>query len=137
MLASLLVGDVARAVGIAVRDEDTFAVYVDHRRVFEQDHSRFGGEPVAEQEVAVTVHDMHCAALCSLAERVANGHRGGVIVVVAHPDLDEVAQDVECVDVVAQGRQEPLPPGQDVRASGVDVQIRYEQRWHRRCRRVL
>ena len=78
--------------------------------VFEQGHSRLGGEPVAEKEVAVAVHDMHGAALRSPAERVANGHCGGVIVVVAHPDLDEVAQDVKRVDVVAQGRQEPLPP---------------------------
>ena len=132
LLASVLVGDVARAVRVPVRDEDTFAVHVDHRRVFEQGHPCFGSEPLAEQEVAVAVHDVRGEAPSGLGERVANRHRRGLVVVVADPNLDQVAQDVERVYVVAHRCQELLQSGEDVRTGGVDVQVRDEKRGHGR-----
>jgi len=91
-----LVAHVVCAEHIAVQQQHTLAVYLGDRAVLDQRRAGFPAEPLANQEITVAVHDETGdpgvrQGAQRLHDRVARGCR----IVVAEPDLEQVAQDVE------------------------------------------
>src|SRR5688500_13680668 len=103
---------IVRAKRVAVRDEHAFAIELDDYRVRDQPRAGLVAELAAEQEVAVAVdHEAGDAALGQLADRTDDLRLLRVRVVVADPDFEEIAEDVERVGaghVLAEESEELL-----------------------------
>ena len=129
--AQALVGAVIGAQGVAVHHQHPLAVQRDDERVGQKPRAGHGAETRPQQEVAVAVH--HEAGYAAVGERLERPHRRdllGVRCVVAHPGLEQVAQDVEGLRPGGLALQEIHEPPGDVRSRRVHVQVRDEERLH-------
>ena len=90
---------VARVVGteqVAVREQDGLAEESDALVVAEQASARQRAEPLAQQEVAVAVHQRAGdARVRQPSQRGDDRRETRIVVVVADPGLEQVAEDVE------------------------------------------
>jgi glutamyl-tRNA synthetase len=129
--AQPLIGDIARAQQVAVRNQHTLAIEVDDCRVRQQHAAGRGGETVTEQEVAVAVHDEDRHALRSeLADGVENQFAVRVQVIVADPRLEQIAQDVERISPAGSVAQKLRKLQSGCRPGRIEVQVRYKQGRH-------
>ena len=91
-----LIAVVVGAQHIAVHQQDALAIELDGRAVLEQPAAGVATEALAEQEVAVAVHDE--AGHTSRGEIAQRSHDFAlcrVRVIVTDPGFEQVAQDVE------------------------------------------
>jgi hypothetical protein len=132
--AELLVRQVARAPGVAVRQQRRGARNLDHDRIREQLASGRSGKVLPKQGIAVAVHQQQ-----PLATRSCRCERGDDDPrvrqsVVANPELEEIAEDHELAmarRILAHEAQEALDRS---RPRGVEVQIGNEDRIRQRRR---
>ena len=63
MRAKFLILDIVRAQRVAVHQQDAFAVEIDDGGIVEQGHSRALRVVLAEQEIAIAVHEINRHAM--------------------------------------------------------------------------
>jgi hypothetical protein len=97
--APFLVGRVLGAQRVPVHQQRPGAEQVHHRRVGQQSRPGSVAECLSQQEVAIAVHHVHgCSVARSVQQESGDDRVQGVReVVVPDPELEEVAEDVECV----------------------------------------
>ena len=82
-----------------MHQQHTLAVQLDHARVGQQCHAGLGREGLADQEVAIAVHEEdRGAALGDALERSAHAVGEVVAIVIADPDLEDVTQQEQTLD---------------------------------------
>src|SRR5690606_30960847 len=116
------------------------------RRIGQQGHSRATRIRIAEQEIAVAVHEENRdAGSVQCGQRVGDARRNRVRRVVSDPRLEQVAEDVQRTCMARLAMQEVDEPFDDVRPTCIQVQDGDEQRahasdrlmpWLRSCRRT-
>ncbi len=90
------VGLVSGAQAVPVHQQYRLAVQVDHARVGQQRASGLAAERLANEEVAIAVHQVDArTAVGHLAQGLGDGALEGVHAVVADPGFEEVAEDVQ------------------------------------------
>jgi hypothetical protein len=101
---------IIRAESVAMSDEHSLAIQLDHDRVGNEAGPRLVAELPAEQEIPVAVDNKAGnAAVRELAQRADDAGFLRVGIVVAHPDFEEIPEDVErfgAGDVRAQEGEE-------------------------------
>src|SRR6185503_11568987 len=122
---------VVRAEQVAVRQQSALAAERHALVVAEQARARCLAEPLAQQEVAVTVHERaRDARAGELSECGDDRLQARIVVVVADPRLEQVAQDVQ----VARGARGPFheldEPARRLRVPRSQVQVGDEERGH-------
>src|SRR5262249_6542213 len=124
-----LVGGIARAKRVAVQEESRGAVEVDLRRIGDELHSGGAREAFGHEEIAVAMHEAHRDTRGALPQclRGAGGERKPQAVV-AHPVLEEVAEDEERVGVRCGRGEQALELLDDRGTRIVEVQVRDEER---------
>jgi len=125
--AQPLVVAVVGAEHVAVHQQHPLAVKLDDGAVVDQRAARVAAEALAEHEIAIAVHDE--AGHTGLRERTQRGRDvalGRVRVVVADPDLEEVAQDVQGLRLARLVLQEGEKLGRDGGPGGIEMQVRDE-----------
>ncbi len=93
--AEFLVGHVRQAQRIAMAQEPAATGEDQHRGILQHGDARRLGEPRSHQEVAVAVHEVEGLAGCGAAQQrtACSLEAAGLLDrVVAHPDLEQVAQ---------------------------------------------
>jgi len=126
--AQQLIGAIGGAQGIAMRDQHRLAVQLDDARVGDQARAGALREAILVQEVPIAMH--HIArhpAPAQLRERAADAVAVRLVVVVAHPGLEQVPENVERLGAgSARGKKiDELRAGR--RLAGIQVQIGDEQ----------
>ncbi len=130
--AKPLVRDVERAPGVAVRQQRGRAGDFHDDRVGEQCAAGGGREGVAEQGIAVAVHQQQAPAVGRVrGQCIDDGSRGGRGVV-ADPELEEVAEDDEFAMPRRVVGEEPQEARDRARPFRGEVQVRDEERVHER-----
>ncbi len=135
----LLVGDVTRAPGVAVRKQCPLAGDLDDDRVREQSSAGRQCEVMPEQRVAIAMHQQQSLPARGRACQRRNDRLHRRQRVVADPELEKVTEDHEFAvarRVFAHEAQEALR-GARPRARQVEVgdEYRIRQRCNRRCDR--
>ncbi len=122
--AQLHVADVAGAKTVAVHQQHRLTVKLHDARVLQQRAAGLFTEGLAEQEVAIAVHQKNGrAAVAQLAQGLADGTLEGRHGIVANPRLEEVAQNVQRTRRAgASGEQTQKRPG-NVRALLFQMQV--------------
>ena len=93
----LLIVHIISAEGIAMAQQDVLTVEPDDNRVSKNRYAGFVGEDLANHEVAIAVHETHGHTgidqftQCGLHLAVI-----GIGVIIAEPDIKQIAQYVEC-----------------------------------------
>ncbi len=126
LLAKLHVFGVRQAQRVAMREQPALAGKAQHGRVGQQRGAAGPQEALADQEVAVAVHEEHCepAGGCLQHTCAIGGEARLEGRVVADPDLEQVAQDE---DGVGRRLAHVAPPGiEGSRLGGLQVQVRDE-----------
>ena len=118
---------VVRVIGthrIAVAQEYIPAIEIDDLRVAKQRYSGFGGEFLADHEVAVTMHKVHRnigvdqIPQCTLHIGVV-----GVWVVITEPHIEQVAQNIERLRFERFVAEEVEKLLADLRLSKLEMQV--------------
>src|SRR5690606_118284 len=124
------VGQVAGAQAVAVHQQHAFTAQGGDAGIREQGAARLPAEAPADEEVAVAVHEVDAGA--GLAQ-LAQGARDSVLerahAVIADPDLEEVAQDIQRFGLHRAFAQETQKRPGDVRAFLFKMQIG-DQQYH-------
>src|SRR6185437_359564 len=124
-----LVAQVVRAERVSVEEERAGAVEVDHRGIGDELRPRLAREALRGEEVAVPVHEAHGNRLGDGVDASRDAAREGEReAVVAHPVLEEVAEDVERIGARRDLGEEALELGDDGRPRRIEVQVRDEER---------
>src|SRR5574340_1352634 len=93
-----LVGRIVGTQGVAVHQQRRHTIQVDASGVGEQRHARFFHVARGQHEIPVSVHEIHRrTGIGQRLEMVRGIVRNLLVVVVADPGLEQVAQDVERV----------------------------------------
>ncbi len=129
--AVALVADVVGAQLVAVREQRRRAGEVDDRMLVEQRSAGRAREMRAEQEIAVAADEEHrYAGIGHLADAGRDIGTGLGGVVIAHPGLEQVAEDVQRVRAPRFPVDETTEQLGDRRAFAVQVEIGDEERGH-------
>ena len=89
---------VVGAQRIAVAEQHGLAMQFEPRRVVEQPATAVFGEALADQEIAVAVHEVNRYAGIAEGTQLPRDHfRKIIVVVIADPRLEQVAEQVQCV----------------------------------------
>jgi hypothetical protein len=137
-----LIVDVVRAEGVAMQEQGGRTVQVDDLRLGQESQAAALGEGLADEEVAIAVHEGHRhAGIAHRAQALCDGRERGaeariVEHVVADPVLEQVAEDVERLRLRRLLGQESQEEGDDLRTAGVQVQIGDEERLAHATRRA-
>ncbi len=124
-----LVLHVVGAERVAVHEQRSGAVEVDLDGIIDQRRAGLARKPLRGEEVAVAVHEGNGHALRGGVQPLGDAAgKGKGEPVVAHPVLEEVAQDVERLGVRRHVGEETLELRDDRRARGVEVEVRDEER---------
>lgn len=108
------------------------AVQVDNARVGQQRASGLAAERLANEEVAIAVHQVDARTVVGhLAQGLGDGALEGVHAVVADPGFEEVAEDVQGLGPTGALIEERQKRPGDVRAFRFEMQVRDEQDAHR------
>ncbi len=127
--AQAQVARVVRAQEIAMREQHFASMELDLLEVAEQSAARGGAKLVAEQEIAVAVHDgARHAGRSQARERVEDRSQIGVVVVVADPCLEQIAEDVYAVGRHGLGSDEVDELARRRGPAGIEMQVGDEQR---------
>ncbi|MNS98579.1 hypothetical protein D3C72_1329500 [compost metagenome] len=121
--AKLEVVGVFEAERVAMAQQPAFAVQHQHRGVVEQGQAALRGKGLADEEVAVAVHEEHRHALRGALQqfgalRLEAGLGGGIV---AHPHLEQVAEDDQRIG--RRGLQVALPGLEGGQLAGLQVQV--------------
>ena len=113
---------VASAQAVAVHEQNPVLAELDDRWIVEEGRANAFGKCLANEEVAVPVHQKKIRATSAvLPEKPGDFLGDGTVIVVAHPELEEVAKDVECLSVSSilkkggEGRRHLGPGGVQVK----------------------
>jgi hypothetical protein len=114
-----------------VHDQHRFAVQGQDDGVRQDLGTRPSAKGFPEQKISIAVHDetRHPAG-CQRADGIEGLRLAGIRRVIAHPGLEQIAEDVQRVGNARLGPQEFDELAGDVRAGGIDVQIRNEENRH-------
>jgi hypothetical protein len=119
-----LVLGVGQAQQVAMAQNKTLSIKEEHRRIGQTDHAGLRQERRARQKVAVAVHEVHGQAMrCGFQGGAALGFEtaGCGDGVIAHPHLEQIAQDEQGVGL--RGEQVVLERGHGGRFAGLQVQV--------------
>ena len=114
-----------------MREQDRLAEERDALVVAEQARARQRAEPLAQQEVAVAVHERAGdARVRQPAQRGDDRLEARIVVVVADPGLEQVAEDVQLARRARGPIHELDEPARRLRIARSQVQVGDEQRRH-------
>src|SRR6202047_2857538 len=129
--AQLLVGMIVGAQRIAVREQHPLAVELRHHRIGEQAAAAALAETLTEQEVAIAVQrEAGDTARAECAQSPAHPLLGGIAVVISHPGLEQVAEDVERLGGRGLGGEKPEELLRGLGRAGIQMHVRDEQARH-------
>ncbi|MNC49781.1 hypothetical protein D3C75_989830 [compost metagenome] len=136
--AQALVALVAGAQAVAVQQQRRLTIQLDHAAFSKQGAAGRTAKALAEQEVAIAVHQVDLrAAIAQAAQGAGDGALELVHAVVADPHFEEVAENVQRLGTHGAGVEEMQERPDDVRAFRFEMQVRDEQDAHRITRRRL
>ena len=129
--AEALVIHVVGAQGVAVHEQGGGAVEVDDRGVRQQAAAAHGLEARTHEKVAVAGHDMDGDAAAGQGRQgLHDGLDVGEQGIVAEPDLEQVAEDVQRLRLGGFIAQEPQKQLDNPRPLSREMQVGNEQRRH-------
>jgi len=122
--AESLVFVIVRAQLIAVHQQDAFAAQVNARNLRQQLHARRIGIAFPDQKIPVAVRQVAgCAGIAEGLECRGDDRVIRVRVVIADPDLEQVAEDIQRVGLTRDGFQEANEALDGSWTRGVEVQV--------------
>src|SRR6185436_18740014 len=130
--APVLVVQVVGAQRVAVHEQRAHALDLVHARVGEELRAGGGAKALADEEVAVAVHEVDRHAAAGEVREQPRDHRveRRLEIVVADPGLEEVAQDVERVGGARLSFEQLDEPLVRCRPLLGEVKVRNEERGH-------
>ena len=126
-LAELLVARVVGAQQVAMRYQKPAAAGIDADRIGQQAAAAAPLEARPQQEVAVAPHDMAGHLPGVFTQRCTDAAAGGLVVIVTHPGLEQVAEDVQRSGIAGRALQEVDELRHRCRGMFVQVQVGHEQ----------
>jgi len=120
----LHIAEVAGAEAVAVHQQHRLAIQLHDSRVLEQGGACRFAERLADQEVAVAVHDENRgAAVAQLTQSLADGTLEGGHAIVANPGFEEVPQNVQRLGATGAAVEQIQKRPGDVRALLFQMQV--------------
>src|SRR5437870_178011 len=127
----LLVRVIVGAERIAVGEQHWLPIELGDDRIAEQPAAAALAEALSQQEITVAVQrEAGDAALGKRAQAQAHPLLVGILIVIAHPGLEQVAEDVERLGLpgLAGEKVEELLRG--LRRGGIEMHVRHEETRH-------